>query len=115
MFGLGSYFTIRQLPIRQMITLFFYIKNSISNEYSGMHYKEEQFQACLNKYIKMLGPHRFLKYLVEVVISQERFITVNPFFLELIENELKEEKPKEMKDWKHTVSPSIKKQEIFIN
>ena len=65
----------------------------------GMHYKDEKFTAVLEKYISMLGVEIFLKHLIELIISQERYITINSFFIDLIEEELKDEKAKNLEDW----------------
>jgi hypothetical protein len=56
-----------------------------------------------------------LKYLIEIVLSKDKIITINPFILDLIDSEIKEEKPKDFRDWKHEISPDIKKVELFIN
>lgn len=34
----------------------------------------------------MLSPEIFLKYLIELIVSQERFMTINTFFLDLIQS-----------------------------
>lgn len=78
------------MPIRQFIATLFYIKNNLSNEYLGLHYTEEKFNAFLERYVKIFSPEIFLKYLIEIVISQERFLTINPYFIELIEGELRD-------------------------
>jgi hypothetical protein len=64
MFGFKDYFTIKQLPIRHLIAIIFYIKSNLTNEYSGLHYKEEKFNAFMEKYISMLSPDVFLRYLI---------------------------------------------------
>jgi hypothetical protein len=95
---------------RENIKFQVYLTKIDNGVYSTSKIIIEKFNAFLEKYIKLFSPEIFLKYLIEIIVSQERFLTINPYLIELIEGELKDEKAKDFKDWKHELTPSVKTQ-----
>lgn len=81
----------------------------------GLHYNSDKFDKVIEKYIKIITPEIFLRLLIEIIISEEKYITVNQYFISLIESELKDEKPKHFKDWPYALeSNNIIKVEIHL-
>jgi hypothetical protein len=113
-FTRNAFYTIRQLPIRHFLIAIIFVNITQLDDYEPLSCQNTSYKMMMERIELSLTAQGLLKHLIEIIISGEKFITVNNIVLELVSKELKGEVAQNYRDWAHELKPTLTKKEIQV-